>query len=289
MLADAMSVQQSPSRSIIPHALQSRASRVLRRALSRLPPRVQRLGLRALNPVMKRWPPALALLGLAPDDAPPPSSQMLDRAALESAHASAAALDASRLEERLRVLRSSPEVAVRIKVVRALAPATLPVVTAALVAALRDPAAELATEAADALRHHGSEETIQALEGVVRNAESYYAGGVRAAAIRTLSAMLPAGKGACIAAAVADADAEVSLAAIAGLVERDEPGAVEALLAVVENPRGYYVSLTRAAAARGLRRLSTRPDPARVRAVFEREPGGEVREILGGFVQTRPD
>jgi HEAT repeat protein len=167
---------------------------------------------------------------------------------------------------------------------RAAAETPLPPVIAALCAALRDPSAEVAAEAADALRHHHDQEAIAALSSVVDNADGYFAGGVRAAAIRSLSAILPYGRGQPILAAVADADVEVSVAAIAGIVDRNEPGGGDALFAVLENPRGYYVSLTRSAAARGMRRLVTPPDAARLRALLESENDREVREALRSLI-----
>src|ERR1700750_2544507 len=89
-------IGQAQSRSIIPRALQSRATRVLRAALRRLPAPVQRLGLRALNPVMKRWPPALRVLGLdhteIPVTVPPPVTPASESPRAEVAVALTAAL-----------------------------------------------------------------------------------------------------------------------------------------------------------------------------------------------------
>lgn len=235
-----------------------------------------------MSPVVKRWPTVAALLGLVPEDAAP-SFQRVDFGNRPRV-VSSSSTDSSALESWLSALASSPELSVRIKAVRALAETALPSVTAALCAALRDPAAEVAAEAADALRHHCDPDTLSALSAVVENADGYFAGGVRAAAIRTLSAILPLGRGQPIVLAVADADAEVSVAAIAGIVDRNEPGGGDALFAVLENPRGYYVSLTRGAAARGMRRLVTPPDAARLRALFEAESDGEIRDVLRGLV-----
>jgi hypothetical protein len=278
--------ETSLARSIIPRALSSRASRVLRLALRSLPPRVQQFGLRAMNPVVKRWPTVAALLGLAPDDRGPPSSQVVDfgrpvRGASSSSSRDSASSD---VQAWLTALATSSEIALRIKAVRALAETALPPVTAALCAALRDPSAEVAAEAADALCHHRQQDAIAALCRVVENADGYFSGGVRAAAIRTLSAILPHGRGQAIVAAVADRDAEVSVAAIAGVVDRNEPGGGDALFTVLENSGGYYVSLTRGAAARGMRRLVTVPDAARLLAVLVREDDREIGDVLRGLL-----
>jgi hypothetical protein len=95
---------------------------------------------------------------------------------------------------------------------------------------------------------------------------------------------LPKGEGAAIAAAISDVDAEVSVAAIAGVVDRNESGSAETLLTVLENPRGYYVALTRGAAARGLKGLTSPPDPIRVRALIDAEGDRDIQEILRALV-----
>jgi HEAT repeat protein len=240
-------IVEPQSRSIIPRALQSRAARVLRVALQRIPPRVQRLGLRVLTPVMKRWPTVLELLGLAPGR-PPRSASPVPSAA--------------------RPRQASDERGI----------------TMALTTALRHHNAEVAAEAADALRHHPNEIAISALRGVVENVDRYFSPGVRAAAIRTLSAILPRGEGAPIVAAISDLDAEVSVAAIAGVVDRNESGGADALLSVLENPKGYYVALTRGAAARGLKGLAAVPDPARLGALIDAEGDRDIKELLRALV-----
>src|ERR1700753_453135 len=116
-------IGQAQTRSIIPRALQTRASRVLRAALRRLPPRVQRLGLRAFTPVMKRWPTVLRLLGL--DETSVPAS--VPPTVASPAAASVARDGGTRAAE---VTPPSPDVAER------------------LTASLRDPSAEVAAEAA---------------------------------------------------------------------------------------------------------------------------------------------
>ena len=153
-----------------------------------------------------------------------------------------------------------------------------------LTAALRDRSAEVAAEAADALRHHPNESAVSALRSVVENADRFFSPAVRVAAIRTLSAILPKGEGAPIQAAISDLDAEVSIAAIAGVVDRDESDSAEALLTVLEDARGYYVALTRRAAARGLKGLTLPPDPMRLRALLDTEDDRDIQEILRSLV-----
>lgn len=252
-----------------------------------MPPRVQQLGmqltLRALTPVMKRWPTVLQLLGLVPEP-PVAARQRASGTAQPNGGARPNGGGGLRVDTWLVTLQSDTEIANRVKAVRVIAEMKLPSVTVALTTALRDPNAEVAAEAADALRHHNGESAILALRNVVANSDAYFTGGVRAAALRTLSAILPAGEGQPITQAVADFDAEVSVAAIAGVVDRKEPGGADALLAVLENPRGYYVGLTRAAAARGLKGLPTPPDPVRLRALVASEQDSDVRNILSSLV-----
>jgi HEAT repeat protein len=260
-------------------------------ALRRLPPRVQQLGMqltiRALTPVMNRWPTVLRLLGLAPME---PYSRPHPSRAVARSKRGARTASTSRVDVALATLRSEADVAQRVDAVRALTEARTPAVSVALTSALRDPSAEVAAEAADALRHHAGDSATLALRNVVANSDGYFAGGVRAAAIRTLSVILPHGDGAPITAAVADADAEVSVAAIAGVVDRNEKGGADALFTVLENPRGYYVALTRAAAARGLCALRALPDRTRLQALLQAEHDPEIREILSSLSPAaRPD
>ncbi len=103
---------------------------------------------------------------------------------------------------------------------------------------------------------------------VLENREGYFSSETRASSVRALGTLLPADHGAPIAAAVADLDALVSLAAIAALAERDESTSAGALLGVLENRAGYYLPLTRQAAARALLRLH-HWDRDRLRGVLE--------------------
>jgi HEAT repeat protein len=148
-----------------------------------------------------------------------------------------------------------------------------------LIAALRDPSAETAVDAAEALSLHPGEATIAALRDVLFNREGYFNGATRAAAVRTLGVVLPPGGLSPVFSAVADVDANVSLAAIAAIVDRSEDGCAESLLILLEDNTGFYLPPTRRAAARGLDRLR-RADPARVQALLARESDSLVRDAL---------
>jgi HEAT repeat protein len=154
--------------------------------------------------------------------------------------------------------------------------------TADLIAALRDQSSEVAVRAAETLRRHGGEASVGALREVLANDDRYFASETRVAAIRALGAMLPLGQGTPLHAAVSDADATVSLAAIAALSERDEPPGADALLGVIERTDGFYLSVTRQAAARALSGMHGH-DATRLRALLDREGDPEVRTALASL------
>jgi HEAT repeat protein len=151
--------------------------------------------------------------------------------------------------------------------------------TAALTRALRDSSSEVAVQAAESLARHGGAVAITALQGVLQNSDGYVGTETRASAVRALGSLLPPNEGTAVVAAVADADATVSLAAIAALAERDEPVSANALLGVLEDRGAFYLPLTRHAAARALSRLR-RYDPPRVRALLDQEADPAVRAAL---------
>jgi hypothetical protein len=275
------------TQSIVIRRLRSRAERAVRAVLSGLPPRVQRIGFRALTPVLKRWPTLAALLGGRPlrDARVAPLVPRDARAAASRKSPEPSPAVDPRPDGWLRRLKTHPDHVERARAARALGERSGAEVTTALVDALRDPSAEVAAEAADALGRHPAAVAVPALSAVVDNHDGYFNTVVRAAAIRALSGMLPRGEAARIAEAVADVDAEVSIAAIAALVDRREDASTDALLTVVENPHGFYLDLTRGAAARGLRGLSP-TQKERVRTVLHGEPEGTLHDVLAAVLRT---
>jgi HEAT repeat protein len=212
----------------------------------RVPGAAQRLVLLAVHRIARRWPNLARLLGIAAE--PTPGSARPDGAPAPGSI-------------------SRPDAAS----------------TTALIAALRDPRAEVAVEAAEELQRHPPERAVSALCDVLHNRDGYFSSSTRAAAVRALGVLLPMGNGDTFAAAAADLDASVSLAAIAALVDRNEGTSVDVLLRVLEDPRGFYVPLTRHAAARGLALIGPR-DPRRVSALLENESDSIVREALISLV-----
>jgi hypothetical protein len=255
------------NRSLVPRRWLTPAERLLRWLAPRTPGPVQRLVLPALYGWIRRWPLLAQLLGIAPEPSVAASNPPANPAP-GGAHA-----------ESVMRLRTSDDPAVRARAARDLARVIRPDATAALAAALRDSQAEVAVEAAEALRHHPLEAATKALGEVVENRDGYFSAATRASAVRALGSLLPPGQGAIVAATVADADAAVSLAAIAALVERDDEASAEALLTLLEDASGFYVPLTRRAAARGLLRIRLGPT-GRARALLDKEADPDVREAL---------
>jgi hypothetical protein len=148
----------------------------------------------------------------------------------------------------------------------------------ALVGVLRDRSVEVAVAAATALSVSGGGRARRALLAVLDNAEGYYHPLTRAAAVHGLGGLtrddhMPLQR------ALRDQDAEVSIAAISALSSSYARESTIALLGVVENTEGFFLPITRLAAARGLERLplSGITDLERVRA-WEGDP--LVAEVL---------
>jgi hypothetical protein len=236
-------------------------------------------GRNALRAIAGRWPQLAALLDLAVarDDrrATSRSARANERPATHSPGPESAEVRATSLA----TLRSSADFAERVRAADSLAPFVDQETTAALVAALRDSASEVAAHAAEALRFDRGPLAASALREVLANEDGYFRPETRAAALRTLGAILAPGEGAPLYAAVADPEATVSLAAIAALAERDEAPGVDVLFRVIERADGFYLPIARHAAARALSRIHGH-DPARLRTLVDHEADPEVRTIL---------
>lgn len=255
------------SLALVPRFLRTPAQRALHLLARRLPSPAQRLARRALVPLMERFPGLPALLGFEP-------------VAPKTVQAPESVRPAARTRrQELDALRSAPETSERARAARVLALAAEPEVTAALLLALRDSSAEVGVEAADALQHHPGRDTVDALRTVLDNRDGYFSPMTRAAAVRSLAALLPSGSDAVLTAALSQVDAEVSLAALSALVQRAEPSGAVALLGVLEDRTGFYLPLVRRAAAQGLSRLRLAP-PERISGVLATEADDAVREAL---------
>jgi HEAT repeat protein len=244
--------------------------------LARLPAPAQRLGMVALRRAAARWPALARLLGGAMSSSETPTS------APAEAPAPKREADAPALAEQVARLREAGDYAERARAAQALGLMTNAEATAALVAALRDRSSEVAAQAAESLARHGGPEAVTALRAVVENPDGFFNSATRASAVRALGQMLSATEATPITAAVGDVDALVSLAAIAALAERDDTFSAGALMGVLEDRRGFYLPLTRQAAARALLRLH-RYDRDRLRGLLESESDVTVRDALSSL------
>jgi HEAT repeat protein len=254
----------------------SGARQILRLLVSRLPSRVQSRGASAVQALARRWPRFAEIIGIATEtrDAAPTARTVVTTDEVEGPSKLARTRTAS-----LEALRGAADFVDRVGAARALAFTQDEETTAALAMALRDASAEVAVEAAEALGSHRGPSAVAALRAVLDNRDGYYSPVTRAASVRSLGALLPSGQATPIAGAVTDVDPVVSLAAIAALADRDEPASMDALSGVLENRAGYYLPLTRQAAARALLRLR-RWDEERYRDLMENEADDDVRETL---------
>jgi hypothetical protein len=259
------------SRFLVPRRFFTPARRILHFLVERLPAPAQELAISALHKVAGRWPALMRLIGEVPgrtrtNGAPP-------------AAASDAIPDPAKRKDSILRLRGSGDFMDRMRAAATLAHVVDDEATAALVAALRDPSSEVASQAAEALGHHHNEAAVSALRGALENRDGFYSPETRSSAVRALGAILPEDEGGVLASAVSDVDATVSLSAIAALADRDEGASARALLGVLEDRAGFYLPLTRVAAARALHRLQ-HCDRDRVRWLLEGESDAGVREEL---------
>lgn len=145
--------------------------------------------------------------------------------------------------------------------------------------ALRDPSAEVAVAAAEALAGTTSPEARRELVAAVRNADGYHAPSVRRASLRALGRPRSEEERALVDAAVRDVDPDVCVAAIEILGMLRDREATDALCRLLEDGSGFYLSAPRLAAARALAHCA-RLAPARVRELRRRESDSAVAAAL---------
>jgi HEAT repeat protein len=167
------------------------------------------------------------------------------------------------------------------------APAAATPASPELVAALRDPSAEVALEAAASLGRLANVAAVEPLLEVVANRDGFFHGVVRAAAATSLGQLHDARAVEPLIAALHDPMAEASQEAVLALGELGDARAVSPLLAVVENTDGFFLGTVRRAAVRALNRLR---DPRAIKtlaAIAARdEEDAAVREAAADAVRT---
>ena len=205
------------------------------------PAPVQRLGRRGLEHLAVRFPELAELItGEATPVAGAPRTRK--SAAPVALEALLADIEARDYETRARAARD-------------LAQFRTPETVGTLIGLLRDRSVEVAVAAATALSMLGDTAARTGLLAVLQNAEGYYHPLTRAAAVRGLGPLLLGDQRASLHQALRDVDAEVSIAAIAALSAQATAESSAALLRVVENADGFYLPISRLAAARALERL----------------------------------
>lgn len=130
---------------------------------------------------------------------------------------------------------------------------------ATLIAALRDPSAEVAAVAALKLGARREPEAAAALRDALSNTDGYFSPLTRVAALQAFTLRLPAEPDASevqtLIELVRDIDAEVSMAAIDAVAQRaPQAMAIDCLLPVVVDETGFFLPIVRAAATRALER-----------------------------------
>jgi len=130
---------------------------------------------------------------------------------------------------------------------------------ATLIAALRDPSAEVAAVAALKLGARREPEASAALRDALSNTDGYFNPLTRVAALQAFTLRLPAepeaGEVQTLLTLVRDVDAEVSMAAIDAVAQRaPSTVALDCLLPVVIDDTGFFLPIVRAAATRALER-----------------------------------
>lgn len=130
---------------------------------------------------------------------------------------------------------------------------------ATLIAAMRDPSAEVAAVAALKLGTRREPEAAEALRDALKNSDSYLSPLTRVAALQAfthrLAAEPSAGEVDTLITLVRDIDAEVSMAAIDAVAQRAPSTIViDCLLPVVIDETGFFLPIVRAAATRALER-----------------------------------
>jgi HEAT repeat protein len=243
---------------------------------------VQRLGNQALRRVSQRFPALAELLergsiGIRAWAAPQTSASAAGTTYPWRAPEPAAP-DISETAPRAHL--SSPHWEQRLKAVQNLGEEPHSLHVPALLAALRDESAEVASAAALALGARGGEEASAALREVLANRQGFFSPVTRAAAVQALGRCLPAAELDPVRAALCDVDAEVSLAAIATLAQAAPKDAVRDLLPILQDVTGYFLPLVRLAAANALLQTTSLGEDE-ITAILSRERDPAIQRLFG--------
>jgi HEAT repeat protein len=181
---------------------------------------------------------------------------------------------------------SANDYRLRLRAVQALVHHREQAASDALCGALRDRSVEVAVASVSSLQIVAGRKARATLLEVMDNDQDYYHPLVRAAAVHALGGLLSEHECAPLVRALRDHDAEVSIAAISALGACAPSRAGELLLEVVENRDGFFLPITRLAAARGLERLSWLPITSLER-VSGAEQDPQLSEILARVAERQ--
>jgi HEAT repeat protein len=141
----------------------------------------------------------------------------------------------------------------------------------ALIGGLRDPDADVARESALALGCLGSAAAVEPLIAVLHNRDGFFHSVVRAAATTSLGQLRDRSAVVPLLNAINDPVAEISIEAIGALGLLPDPRSIPALLEVVRNEHGFFVSATRRAAILALARIGGEQAACELRFVASNE------------------
>jgi HEAT repeat protein len=269
-------------------AVVEQLARVIERVRERipLPPsplrgQAQRFGAQAWQRITARWPALNQLIDTASSASSPPITIDVTPAPVSAVTAKASGTRGD--EVPIATLKSAlidPDSwQNRVDAARALGTRASSESLEALLAAIRDPSAEVAVAVVDALTLQRDGRALQALREVLGNPDGYFSPITRVAALSGLAERLLPSEWRPIVSALRDVDAELSIAAIALIAERLPHDAKEHLLPLVRDESGFFLPVVRIAAASALERTGAlTPDLATELLSSERD--GDVSAIL---------
>jgi HEAT repeat protein len=241
----------------------------------------QRFGTQAWQRITARWP-ALDQFILAPTGTAADRVVQAPLRALQLAAARGKPLTTSSVESLIADLRDGDSWQNRVRGATGLGKSNADGVMDALLGALRDASAEVAVAVVDALAQQSDPRALKSLRNVLANPDGYFSPITRVAALSRLAERLPIVQFDPILAALRDVDAEVSIAAIAAIVDRLPRHAAAQFVPIVRNESGFFLPVVRLAAAGALERaaaLSAREASELLRLEQDGAVGAVLRRI----------
>jgi len=152
-----------------------------------------------------------------------------------------------------------------------------------LEAALRDPSADVAIAALDALAERGALASMDAFLAILNNPAGYFASATRIHAVKIVTRVLGREAFDPLVRLIDDADAEVSGVAISSLAELGDPRAEASLRRVLAQPN-YYLLNNRLLSLEAMARLGVAE--SELRGLADADPDPTVRAFVFGHART---